>query len=89
MIYNIEILESQLTFKDDDWILLTDENKDIIGHQLEKQGYTWASGENIIQNHRFKSGILLHIYEYDKNILWSGVFEDKDILNYKFIKIDL
>ena len=35
MIHDIEILESQLTFKDDDWILLTDENKDIIGHRVK------------------------------------------------------
>lgn len=89
MIHNIEILESQFTFNDNDCILLTDENKDIIGRKLEEQGYTWASGENIIQNHRFKSGRLLHIYEYNKNIKWSEVFNDKKILNYKFIKIDL
>ena len=89
MIQNIKILESQLTFKDDDWILLTDENKDIIGRKLEEQGYLWASGDAILKSVSFKVGRIIHIFEKDKRILWSGVFDDKDILNYNIIQIDI
>ena len=89
MIIDIEILESQLTFKDGDWILLTDENKDIIGRKLEEQGYTWPLGD-VIRNHlRYQPGQIIHIDEEYKMITWSDVFGDKDVLNYKFIKFDI
>ena len=88
MIHDVEILESQLTFKDGDWILITDENKDIISRKLDEQGYTWKSG-NIIRKHTLKTALLLHIYKKYKYIRWSSVFKDKDILRYQFIKIDI
>ena len=89
MIIDIEILESQLTFKDDDWILLTDENKDIIGRKLEEQGYTWPLGDVIRNSMRYQPGQLLHIDEEYKMITWSRIFKDKDILNYNIIQIDI
>ena len=88
MIHDVEILESQLTFKDGDWILITDENKDVIGHKLNEQGYTWKSG-NIIRKHTLKTARLLHIYKKYKYIRWSSVFGDKDVLNYNIIQIDI
>lgn len=89
MIIDIEILESQLTFKDGDWILLTDENKDIIGRKLEEHGYTWPLGDVIRNSMRYQSGQLLHIDEEYKMITWSRIFKDKDILNYNIIQIDI
>lgn len=89
MTHDIEIFETQLTFNDNDWILLTDENKEIIGRQLEQQGYTWSSGDTIRNSISFKAGRLLRIYETNKTITWSTYFINKKILNYKFIKIDI
>ena len=89
MITEIEILESKLTFNDNDCILLTDENKDIIGRKLEEQGYTWLTGDMIQKSIHFQSGHILYINKEDKYVLRSGVFADMIALNYKFIKIDL
>ena len=79
----------QITFDDDEYLLLTENNIQAIGKALEDKRYKWSNGSKIFDENCFITGHWIHIHTNVKRITFTRYYPGNSCINIEYFIINI